>query len=58
MAAFEAKAQRQFSESFVIVRIGQTAPFFYLITPRRTGALTRRYLLDGSFALIDLIGSD
>lgn len=58
MAAFEARTQRQFPEAFVIVRMGQAAPFFYLMTPRRDGALTNRYVLDGSFTLIGLIGSD
>ena len=58
MAAFEATTNRQFPESFVIVRIGRAAPFFYLMTPRREGALTNRYLLDGKFALLGVIGSD
>lgn len=58
MTAFEARTQRQFTESFVIVRIGRVAPFFYLMTPRREGALSTRYLLDGSFNLIDMIGSE
>ena len=58
MAAFEAETHRQYPETFVIVRMGQVAPYFYLMTPRREGALTSSYLLNGSFKLIDLIGSE
>jgi hypothetical protein len=56
MSAFEARTGKQFSESFVIVRMGQSSPF-YLMTPRRDGALTTRYLLDSTFTLIDMIGT-
>jgi hypothetical protein len=48
MAAFEAFTGKQFEESFGIVRMRRSAPFFYLMTPRREGALSTRYLLKDS----------
>jgi hypothetical protein len=57
MSAFEARTGRQFPESFVIVRMGQASPF-YLMTPRREGALTTRYVLDSAFTLRDMIGTE
>jgi hypothetical protein len=57
MSAFEARTGKQFPESFVIVRMGQSSPF-YLITPRREGALTTRYILDSTYTLLDLIGTE
>jgi hypothetical protein len=57
MTVFEALTDRHFTEGFVIVRMGRSAPYFYLMTPRRPGALRTRYLLDSGFKVIDLIGS-
>lgn len=57
MSAFEARTGKQFPESFVIVRMGQSSPF-YLMTPRRDGALTTRYLIDSTFTLLEMIGTE
>jgi hypothetical protein len=56
MAAFEANTGKQFSETFVIVRMGRSAPFFYLMTPRREGALSASYVLDGQYTLLTMVG--
>ena len=56
MSAFEARTGKQFPESFVIVRMGQSTPF-YLMTRRRDGALGTSYLLDAQFTLLDMIGT-
>jgi hypothetical protein len=58
MAALEMLSGKSFPEAFVIVRMGQSAPFFYLMTPRREGALSTRYLLNGQFVLLTMIGGD
>jgi hypothetical protein len=57
MTAFEAFTGKQLPEAFVIVRLGGSAPYFYLMTPRREGALSARYLLNGRFELLTLIGA-
>lgn len=56
MAAFEALAGRTFADSFVIVQMGHTSPF-YLITPRVEGAMAPRYLLNSQFAVLEVIKS-
>lgn len=55
MTAFEAFTGKSYPETFVIVRIGTSSPV-YLMTPRREGALSTRYLLNAQYALIDLLG--
>jgi hypothetical protein len=58
MTSFEAFTGKHFPETFVIVRLGTAATHFYLMTPRREGALSARYLLDARFGLLTFIGGD